>query len=172
MIIIIQGDNISIIIARDDLIPLMESYGMASILEDLAAQNASMEKAIAVIEWELSQSGIYLSDISESRIEHLVADLIEAGKLMGSEIALGSNVEATARAAAPSGIGVGNGNVWVTPPGESYALRFYVNGQLKTTLTNYYITDLASIGAVSGDTVQVAQVVGGVVGWWASKAVP
>ena len=160
------------IIARDDLIPLMESYGMAAILEDLAAQNAPIEKAIRVIEWEMSQAGIHLSDISECRIEHLVADLLAAGKLTGSEIALGSNVEATARAAAPSGIGVGNGNVWVTPPGESYALRFYVNGQLKTTLTNYYITDLASIGSISGNTVQVAQVVEGVVGWWARILVP
>ena len=150
----------------------MESYGMADVLESLAAQNAPIDKAIHVIEWEMSQAGIHLSDISESHIEHLVADLVASGKLTGAEIALGSNVEATARAVAPSGIGCANGNVWVTPPGESYALRFYVNGQLKTTLTNYYITDLASIGAVSGDTVQVAQVVGGVVGWWASKAVP
>jgi hypothetical protein len=55
----------------------------------------------------------------------------------------------------------------VTPPGEAYVLRFYTNGIHKLTLTYYYITDLASIGAVAGDIVQVARVVDGVVGWWA-----
>jgi hypothetical protein len=60
-----------------------------------------------------------------------------------------------------------------------------VNGIHKLTLNNYYITSLASIGAVSGDVVAIAQVAtadvldgetvvtpAGTVGWWATATVP
>ena len=43
--------------------------------------------------------------------------------------------------------------------------------ELKQVLTDYYITDLASLGAVSGDVVQICQVVEGVVGWWSHAEV-
>jgi hypothetical protein len=168
-------------IARDDLIPLMESYGMAAIISDLAKQNASAAKAISVLEFEMSGVGIFIEGLSENRLEHLVADLKLAGKLPTEEVALGSNVEGVTRTAAPSGIGCAGGNVWVTPPGEGAVLRFYVNGEYKLTTTvifengvvaGGYISDLTTLGAVSGDIVQVGQVVDGVPGWWARIAVP
>ena len=91
----------------------------------------------------------------------------------------GSNVQAASRPVSVGGIGLGSGNVWFSSyGGETWGethntgiFRFYVNGELKQVLTDYYITDLASLGAVSGDVVQICQVVEGVVGWWSHAEV-
>jgi hypothetical protein len=89
-----------------------------------------------------------------------------------TDIKLVGNDDPVLRPAAPTGIGVGNGNVWANFVGTTYTARFYVNGTHKLTMQDYYITDLASIGAVSGDTVQLCQVTAGVPGWFSRIKVP
>jgi hypothetical protein len=89
------------------------------------------------------------------------------GSGMMPDIATESLPEPIIRPSAPTGMGCANGNVWVTPPGGVYVLRFYVNGEHKSTMPDYYITSLESIGAVPGDIVQVCQVIDNVPGWWA-----
>ena len=160
-----------IIIVRDDLITYLESEGISTLIESLADLNTPIADFLCEVKVWGRNKGISLAGMDAYQVERLIADLDGAGKLANATLIEGSNVVAVSRAAAPSGIGIGSGNVWVTPPEGSYVLRFYVNGVLKTTLTDYYITDLATIGAVSGDTVQVCRVVDGIPGWWARIAV-
>jgi len=156
---------------KDDWIPLLEKAGVAATLTTVADYLPTIAELRTDLNRFCADHDVALRDFNDRQIQELVADLVTAGKLVSPRITGGSNVEGVERAPAPSGIGISGGNVWVTPPGESYTLRFYVNGELKATLTDYYITSLESIGAESGDTVQVCQVVEGVVGWMTSAAV-
>lgn len=160
------------ILVRDDFVPYLDHLGVAARLDMLASENVPMVDLICHLKvwaWEL---GVRLDGLDGYQVEHLVADLALANKLEIASLVEGGAWPGVARASAPSGIGIGSGNVWANPPGETYVLRFYTNGELKTKLTDYYITSLESIGASSGDTVQICQVVDGVVGWWTSKTVP
>lgn len=143
---------------RDDLIPALADDGIATTLEHWIQRNVSEE---CLIELTTADHGIILLP---RQLRQLLADMLASGRL--PDIDNVNLPEAIARPSAPSGIGCAGGNVWVTPPGETYALRFYVNGTFKLAMSDYYITSLESIGAVSGDVVQVCQVVDGVPGWW------
>lgn len=157
-------------LCRDDIIPRAVDAGILATLASYAAQNKSDEDVID-----------YLTTVGDpqnltwDQVKEVLADAVLAGVSGADTIKLygDSLPEGTARAAAPSGLGVGNGNVWFgTPSPATGSWRFYVNGVLKTTLTDYYITSLASIQAGPGDIVQICQVVDGVVGWWARITVP
>jgi hypothetical protein len=162
----------TITLERDDWIPLLELAGVAATLTDVSRYLPTIDELRIDLNRFCIDNGIELQDFSDAQIQQLVSDLVLAEKLVGSDIAEGSNVAGIERAAAPTGLGIAGGNVWVTPPEGSYVLRFYTNGTLATTLTDYYITSLESIGAESGDVVQVCRVVDGVVGWMTSAAVP
>jgi len=157
---------------KDDWIPLLEKAGVAATLTTVAGYLPTITELRTDLNRFCADHDVALRDFNDRQIQELVADLVQAGKLVSPRITGGSNVAGVERAPAPTGIGISDGNVWVTPPGENYVLRFYVNGELKLTLTDYYLTSLASIGAGPGDTVQVCRVVDGVVGWWTAAAVP
>lgn len=145
---------------NDDIVPMLRYDGVATTLAPWLKKNASEEFLIELI---LMEHSIVLLT---RQIRQLLADLRYVGDLPSIDVSeLPTAIE---RAAAPSGIGINAENVWVSPPGATYILRFYVNGILKITLDNYYITTLASLGAVSGDVVQICQVVADVPGWWTS----
>jgi hypothetical protein len=144
--------------SRDDIIPMLADSGIAATLAPWIRKNASEEYMRELVQIE---HGIILK---HAQLSQLISDLNLTGALDGCD--LDNMPTPITRPAKPSGIGCGSGNVWVTPPGEVYTLRFYVNGVQKATLENYYITDLAGLNAAPGDIVQVAQVVGGIVGWW------
>lgn len=159
-------ENIRII--RDDLVPLL-----ADNTEILDRTVALCQKncPIDVLLWELEDlSG--LRNLTWDEVKQFISDSMNAGLMVGIDLSGDTMPTAISRAAAPSGIGCAGGNVWVTPPGETYSLRFYRNGEYKLSMENYYITSLESLDAVSGDVVQICRVVGGVVGWWARIAVP
>jgi hypothetical protein len=145
--------------SMDDLIPMLVDDGIALTLAPWLKFNPTEAWLTEAI--QMTHSVILLT----GQMRQLIADLAAHGSIEGVDVAgLPSAIE---RAAAPTGIGCAGGNVWVTPPGDAYTLRFYVNGEHKITLPDYYITSLESIGAVTGDVVQVCQVVDGVPGWWA-----
>jgi hypothetical protein len=144
---------------RDDMIPMLRDEGIAATLAPWIAGNASEEFISELI--QMKHSVILL----HAQIRQVIADLSDAGALDGIDII--DLQLPTIRPPIPSGLGCGSGNVWVTPPGETYVLRFYVNGVHKITLTNYNTTDLATLGAIPGDVIQVSQVVDKVVSWWA-----
>lgn len=156
-------------LCRDDIVPRAVDAGIIATLATFAAQNKSDDEVVGYLETLGDPQNLTWAQVKEVLADAVLAGLSGADtiKLYGDSLP-----EGTARAAAPSGIGCAGGNVWVTPPGESYVLRFYVDGVLKTTLMNYYITSLSSIQAGPGDVVQICQVVGGVVGWWTRIAVP
>ena len=151
-------------ICRDDIIPRAVDAGILTTLNDYAAQNKTDEE----VEEYLATLGDP-EKLTWAQVKEVLADAALAGMAAASTIQLYGDIlpDGTVRLAAPAGLGVGSGNVWVTPPEGSYSLRFYVNGVLKTTLTNYNVTDLATLGAGSGDIIQVCRVAAGVVGWWA-----
>lgn len=154
---------------NDDLVPLLRDAGISEILETWITKNAPED----VLTWILSNWSGY--DLSSLQIRQLIADLKEAGALPRATISGDSLPDPIERLSVPTGVGIAaGGNVWCTPPEGSYTIRFYVNGVLKTTLNDYYITSLESIGAVPGDVVQLCFVSpeAGIVGWWAQKVVP
>lgn len=152
--------------SRDDLVPMLKDDGVAATLAPWLRSNASEEFLRELI--QIEHSVVLLT----GQLRQLIADLAAGGFLPGAGVTgLPAAVTVTP---APSGLGCSgvNGTVWVTAPGETYVLRFYVNGVYKLTLTNYNSTDPATLGASSGDVVQVCQVVDGVPGWWARITVP
>ena len=158
---------------RDDLISMLQDAGIANVLKTWLKKNPSQEFVLELIQLEF---GI---NLVPSQLRQLVSDLRFKGDLEG---ATGDDLPIPIiRPTAPSGIGIGNGNVWANEPGNgSYIFRFYVNGTHKITMTDYYIIDLVTIGATPGDIVQIGMVapddvlvdgkvvtVKGTVGWWA-----
>lgn len=165
-------------LALKHLIPLLEWHDVEIMLASLANYNPDIDRVLVAIDEFCIDHGLTLRNLTSKWAEQLIADLVAAGMITAAEITEGSSVPAITRAAAPSGVGITTENVWVTPPGESYVLWFFVNGVYVKTLTDYYITSLASLGAVSGDVIQISSVVtNGVtgaieVGWMTSAAVP
>jgi hypothetical protein len=158
--------------SRDDIIPMLRDDGIATTIMSWLRRNASEEFLMELIQMEHSLI------LLRGQLRQLIADLKFVGTMEGVDIE--SLPQAIVRPVAPTGIGCANGSVWVTPPGATYILRFYVNGIHKLTMPDYYITSLESIGAVAGDVIQVAAVapedvmegenvvtVKGTVGWWA-----
>jgi hypothetical protein len=155
-------------VSRDDLVPLMvdDALVVAKTIE-LCHKNCPVDVMI----WEISDvSGI--DDLTWDELKQFIVDAQEIELLAEVAIAGDELPAAIIRSAAPSGLGVGSGNVWITPIGESYTIRWYVNGIYKMTMNNYNLITLSEIGAISGDIVQVAQVVDDVVGWWSRIVVP
>ena len=160
------------VLVRDDLVPLLESYGLSALITELAERNICVSDLICEIKVWSRKLGFTLSGLDEFQVAHIISDLVGSGKIQSISL-LESNVfDPVERLAAPSGIGCNSENVWATQPGDHYKFRFYVNGIKKLEMEDYYITSLSSIGATSGDTVQIGMVSeDGVVGWWASKLV-
>jgi len=180
----------TITLERDDWIPLLENAGVAVMLTDVARYLPTIDDLRTDLNRFCIDNGIEMQGFSPAQIQPLVADLVLAGKLVGSEIAEGSNVEGIERAAAPTASIQGGTQVWVSLSGleRPFDVRFYVNGVLKATTeipaenTNASTsTALSVLGAEPGDVVQVCRVVpvivdeeevGHVVGWMTSAAVP
>lgn len=158
-------------ITTDDIIPRLRDMGVATQLNNWIPKNCPEE----VLRWIISEWANI--DINLLQLKQLIAELRLVNDIPQASSSGDALPVVEARPSAPTGIGCGSGNVWANPPGETYTFRFYTNGILKTTLTNYYITDLASIGAVSGDTVQICTTgtdLNGdtLCGWWAKIVVP
>jgi len=150
-------------VSRDDLVPLMvdDDLVVAKVIE-LCHKNCPID----VLIWEISDvSGI--DDLTWDELKQFIVDAKWRGLLSEVAICGDESPAAVIRSAAPSGLGIGAGNVWITPIGESYTIRWYVNGIYKITMTDYNTTSLATLDAVSGDVIQVCQIVGDIVGWWA-----
>jgi len=150
--------------SRDDLIPMLKDAGVSDDVVPWLKYNASEGFLTELVQMK---HGIILLT---NQLRQLLSDLIYDGAIPGGEIV--GLPAPVLRLAAPTGIGCGNGNVWANFVGTTYTARFYVNGVHKITMQDYYITDLASIGAVSGDIVQICQVTSGIPGWWARIKVP
>jgi len=156
----------SISLHTDDFVPRMLS---SSILDDI--------ESFCIPSKTPDQIQTYLTSLGYAvtwdQFKQFVADIVAKGELTTLVLEGDDWPVPTARPVAVSGLGVANGNVWFgTPSPATGTFRFYVNGVLKLVLTDYYITSLESIGAVSEDIIQICQVSGGVVGWWASINVP
>lgn len=149
----------------DDLIPRLADAGFMEELEIFAAQNKDLDEVTA---WATTKT----QSPSIDQVYELIRDWKASGKDTKIEVDGVDLSGGIARPVAPSSPGIGNGNVWVTPPEGSYTLRFYVNGILKLEQANYNLTSLAAIQAGPGDIIQICQVAEGVVGWWARISVP
>lgn len=163
-------------ITRDDLVPLMADAGIAEKIKTLAARNCPDD----VLLWEV-QDWAMMPGLTWDQLHSIITDLKENDKLHDVVVMGTGNVTPTIRPAAPTGIGVSSANVWANAPAGEYIFRFYVNGVLKLTIPNYYITSRESIGAETGDVVQIccvapADIIGdgqvvvtaaGTVGWFA-----
>lgn len=163
-------------IVRDDLTPYLVDKGMIDKISDLSTRNCPSE----VMLWEI-QDWAGLPGLTWEQLYQAITDVVAAQKMNQVTVEGTGDLTPVIRPTAPTGIGCGNGNVWVTPPNGNYIIRIYVNGILKQTLVDYYITDIASIGATLGDTVQICYVAyanilddqdrvvtaKGTIGWWA-----
>jgi len=170
----------TITLERDDWTPLLEKAGVAAMLTGVARYLPTIDELRPDLNRFCIDNGIEMQGFGDTQIQQLVADLVLAGKLVGSKIAGGSNVEGIERAAAPAA-GISGTSVFAVIEGleRPFDVRFYLNGVLKVTnsipVGNNNAnsgTTTTALGAGSGDTVQICRVVGGVVGWMTSAAVP
>ena len=177
-------------VVRDDYVPELEYHGIAAKIDELSGKHISIEDFIChirVFAYDHGMGSLHGFDLYQ--VEHLIADLGAAGKLKTARMIEGSNAQADNRPVAVSGIGITSEAVWfgtyeglewkdTEPQHNTGVFRFYLNGELAVTQTNYYRTTFSEIEAalgrvpVAGDKIQIAQVVNGIVGWWNSISVP
>lgn len=165
---------------RDDLIPFLESQGVAAQLRKWMARNPPDE----ILTWIISDwSG--LQQLSTRQVKQLIADLTQTKKLEWGDISGDSLPAPIIRPNKPSGMAIASGSVSVTAPTVSpYLIRFYVDGELKQSSQNMNTAALTALGAVAGQKIQACQVAlvdviendivitkAGTVGWWAKITV-
>jgi hypothetical protein len=185
--VIFMSDN-GIRISSDDLIPRLENAGIAAIISQYAKKSIPQDVLLWLVNDYIAEKiGITLT---WEQLLFAMADLVSAGYLVAPQMFGTSLPTPSGRVQAVGLTGVSNTSVWFSeyegiawgagdpladPPVEPHdtgTFRFYVNGVLKTTLTDYYIADLATIGATTGDKVQMCEVKDGLVGWFAEVTVP
>ena len=168
----------NIILSRDDLTSYLENIGIVDKIKAIIPCNYNFDTVLDILS---NFAGIQISEI---QLKQVLADLIKAEKIEWLSISGDSLPSGIVLPVKPTGLGIGNGNVWANAPEATYIFRFYVNGIHKLTLQDYYITSLASVGATSGDEVAIAVVAAadvlegetiitpaGTVGWWAKGMV-
>ena len=166
---------------RDDLIPYLESQGVAAQLRKWLPRNLPP----AVLQWIISDwAGI--QELTIDQIKQLISDLTLTKKLEWAAMSGDQLPTPTTRPAKPAGIAIANGSVSVTAPEVPYELRFYVDGVLKKSgqISSATLDELA---AAVGDVIQVCHVAvadlvdpatpqaiitpKGTIGWWAKITV-
>ena len=150
-----------------DWVPRLENEGALEIVEEEAQPFGASTREIA----QAISDTIAVRSVTETMVEVLLSDAINAGKLTGIEVD-GTLPGPTTRYSAPSGMGSGTSTVWFTTPNTGTEIvRWYVDGVLKVRRSQDLSTNrgatYAELGAVVGDNVQVCIEAGGVVGWWA-----
>lgn len=161
---------------RDDLIPYLESQGVAAQLRKWLPRNPPP----AVLQWIISDwAGI--QELTIDQIKQLISDLTLTKKLEWAAMSGDQLPTPITRPAKPTGISIAAGSVSVTAPETPYELRFYVDGALKKSgqINSATITEL---GAVVSNVIQVCSVAladvtdpvtpqaiitpKGTIGWW------
>ena len=166
---------------RDDLIPFLESQGVAAQLRKWLPRNPPP----AVLQWIISDwAGI--QELTIDQIKQLIADLTLTKKLEWAAMSGDQLPTPITRPAKPAGIVISGGNVSVTAPDTPYELRFYVDGVLKKSGQTNSVA-LSELLAVAGNVIQVCSVAlvdvtdpetpqaiitpKGTIGWWAKITV-
>lgn len=162
---------------RDDLIPFMESHGVAVQLRKWLPRNPPPE----ILQWIISD-WIGIQELTIDQIKQTISDLTLTKKLEWGAMSGDMLPTAIVRPAKPTGLTISAGSVSVTAPTTPYELRFYVDGTLKTSgqINSVLLTEL---GAVAGNVIQVCAVAlsdvfdpqtpqaiitpKGTIGWWA-----
>ena len=155
------------------LIPALQDAGLDALLESIVLNCRTSEQVM----WSLEGHSWVPKSLTWELLKCYIADRKAAGGLYKltavDEIGASALPVATVRAAAPSGLGTNGTGVWFTPPDPLVGKwQFLINGIPKLVLENYNTTDLASLGAVSGDVIQCCKTVDGVAGWMARIVVP
>ncbi len=166
---------------RDDLIPYLESQGVAAQLRKWLPRNPPP----AVLQWIISDwAGI--QELTIDQIKQLISDLTLTKKLEWAAMAGDQLPTPITRPAKPTGISIAAGSLSVNAPEAPYELRFYVDGVLKTSRQINSAT-LTELGAAVGNVIQVCHVAvadvvdtetpqaivtpKGTIGWWAKITV-
>ena len=158
------------IIVADDIIPALESTGIAKTIRWLANQRLDES---AFME-QLNEAIAPHPPINWPLFLRLYADLTAAGKLTGVTIAGASVPAAVARPDAPADLGQDEEHIACkvsAEPDEPTEVRWYVNGVHKFTSHcsgEERNVAMKQLGCVSGDMIQACVVRRGVVGWLAS----
>ena len=163
---------------RDDLIPYLESQGVAAQFRKWLPRNPPDD----IICWLISDWA-NIQQLTGGQIKQMIADLTLIKKLEWAAMAGDSLPSPITRPDKPAGIAIASGSVSVTAPATPYQMRFYVDGVLKKSGQINSAT-LTELGAVAGNVIQVCAVAlsdvlngeivvtpAGTVGWWAKITV-
>ena len=166
---------------RDDLIPFLESQGVAAQLRKWLPRNPPP----AVLQWIISD-WVAIQELTIDQIKQLIADLTLTKKLEWAAMSGDQLPTPISRPVKPTGISISGGNVSVNAPEAPYELRFYVDGALKKSGQINSVA-LSELPAVAGNVIQVCSVAladvtdpetpqaiitpKGTIGWWAKITV-
>ena len=166
---------------RDDLIPWLESQGVAAQLRKWLPRNPSPD----ILQWIISDWAS-IQELTINQIKQLISDLTLTKKLEWAAMSGDLLPSPITRPAKPAGIAIAAGSVSVMAPDAPYELRFYVDGVLKKSGQINSAT-IAELGAAVGNVIQVCHVAvadvtdpetpqaiitpRGTIGWWAKITV-
>lgn len=137
---------------RDDLIPFLESQGVAAQFRKWLPRNPPED----IICWIISDWA-NLQSLTGGQIKQMIADLTLTKKLEWAAMSGDSLPAPITRPDKPAGIAIASGSVSVTAPTAPYQMRFYVDGTLKKS-GQISTATLTELGAVAGNIIQVCQV--------------
>jgi hypothetical protein len=137
---------------RDDLIPFLESQGVAAQLRKWLPRNPPEE----MLCWILSD-WVGIQQLTSGQIKQLIADLTRTKKLEWAAMSGDSLPAPIARPDKPTGIVIATGSVSVNAPTAPYQMRFYVDGVLKKSGEINSAT-LVELGAIAGNVIQICRV--------------
>lgn len=165
---------------RDDLIPYLESQGVAAFLRKWLPRNPND----SVMRWLISDWSS-LQEITNLQLKQLISDLTLTKKLEWADMSGDSLPSPIVRPAKPSGMAIVSGVVSITAPIGAYDVRFYVDGGLQKSGQITSAT-LLELGAVAGNKIQACLIPTadifdadgvtllyrrGTVGWWSKVTV-
>lgn len=153
--------------SKPNFIPMLESAGLDQTILTAFTHSVTSEELTVLVN---AATGLALTDADINRY------IGERGSL-GLDVTGGSVPTATERPERPTDVGSDAGAVYCTPVGgttEDTVVRWYVNSAPLLDKVGVYANSvtLLELGAGSGDTVTMAVVDNGVVGWWGKIELP
>lgn len=170
-------------IHRIDLVPRAVDAGILEAVADFASRNETSDDVVAYLATLADPEHVTWEQLLQIIADAQLAGLPGAHEIVVDGDALPAGIPRPVAVGGP-GMSKETGNVWfgsyegqtwnpdakIGPLHNTGTFRFYRNGVLKTTLTDYNVTDMTTLGAHAGDIIQVCQEKDGVVGWWARIA--
>lgn len=157
------------LLIKSDFIPYLADAGLDATIRSLLGRQTDLQVLTANINQQISE-GLRLA-LSSDEVLTYIGERQQVGVFTDIKPDSGNFPAASTRPEAPTGLGQNEAAIWFSAPAsDTRVIRWYVNGTLMIEKSTDCAADRSMLksvlGCKIGDVVQLAEVSGGVVGWW------